>query len=277
MSAKGTIRPVAKVLARVGLVSIGTVYVLIGVWALLALLRVARPAADEERILQRLVEMPLGRPAIAAIAAGALSYILWLLFEAVFDPYDFGRTAKGVTERIGIGLSTLAYGVIVSAALKVLGGSGGQGEAQQQRLVDRVLELPVGRWLVGAVGLLVALAGLYQLKYVYDGDHRRHLELDGRGRFARRLFDVLAWAGYGARCVILAVLGGFLLKAAWSFDPNAVGDTDSAFDFLGLGGGPVGNALFSVVAVGTISYGLFMYANAVYFRFERKDAREPSG
>lgn len=267
MSAKQRIRPVARLFGRIGSVSVGSVYVLIGVWAMLALLRLARPAADEERILQRLVAIPLGRALIAAVAVGTVAYVLWLLFEAFFDPYQLGNTSKGVTERLGIALSTLAYGVIVSAAVKVLSGSGGNGEQQQELLVDQALRWPGGRWVVAAVGLLVALAGLYQIKYVYDGDHRRRLELDGRGPFARRLFDVLAWAGYGARCAILSVLGSFLLKAAWSWNPDAVGDTDSAFDFLGLGGGPVGNVVFSVVALGTISYGLFMYANAVYFRF----------
>lgn len=270
MSAKQTIRPVAHLFARAGSVSVGSVYVLIGVWAMLALLRLARPAADEERILQRLLEMPLGRPLIAALAVGTVAYILWLLFEAVFDPYGFGNRAKGVAERLGIALSTLAYGVIVSAAFKVLSGSGGNGEERQELFIYQALRWPGGRWLVAAMGLFVAVAGLYQIKYVYEGDHRRRLALDGRSRFVCRLFDLLAWAGYGARCAILVVLGGFLLKAAWSFDPNAVGDTDSAFDFLGLGGGPLGDAVFSVVAFGTISYGLFMYANAVYFRFGKE-------
>jgi hypothetical protein len=267
MSAKEKIRTVAHLLARVGSVSVGTVYVLIGVWAMLALHRIARPAADEERILQRALEIPLGRPFIAAIAVGTVGYVLWLLFEAVFDPYDFGSSAKGLAERVGIALSTVAYGVIVMAALKVLRGGGGDGEDEQRLLVYRVMHWPGGRWLVAAGGLVVIGAGLYQIAYVYGGDHRRRLALDARGPLARRLFDLLAWAGYGARCAILVVLGGFWLKAAWSFDPTAVGDTDSAFDFLGFGGGPLGDAIFSAVALGTVGYGLFMYANAIYFRF----------
>jgi hypothetical protein len=267
VSVRAKITPAAHVLARAGCFSIGTVYVLIGVWAMLALLRVADPAADEERILQRMTEFPGGSLFIAAVAAGTVGYILWLVFEAVFDPYDFGNTLKGVAERIGIGLSTVAYGVIVSSAVKVLMGSGGDGEEKQQALVATVLRWPAGQWLVGAVGVVVAVAGAYQIKYVYDGDHERRLLMDGRGGLARSVVNVLGWTGYCARCAILLVLGWFLLRAAWSFNPREVGDTDSAFDFLGLSGGPLGNALFAAVALGTIAYGVVMYINGVKFNF----------
>lgn len=51
-----------------------------------------------------------------------------------------------------------------------------------------------------------------------------------------------------------------------------MGDTDTAFDFIG--GGVVGDSAFFVVALGTIAYGLFMLANARYYQFE---ARGPDG
>jgi hypothetical protein len=210
------VAPTAHALARVGCLSIGTVYALIGVWAMLALLRIAAPAADEQRILHRILEFPLGGALIGAVAVGTSGYIIWLVFEAVFDPYGFGNTLKGVAERIGIAMSTIAYGAIVVAAAKVLFAGQASSEREKQRFVATVL---------------------------------------------------LGWAGCGARCAILLVVGGFLVHAGVSFDPHKVGDTDSAFDVLGLGGGAAGNALFSAVALGTIAYGIVMYINAVYFDF----------
>ena len=250
--------------------SVGTVYVLIGAWAMLALLRLAAPAADEQRVLHRILQMPLGGLFIAAVAAGTSGYILWLLFEAVFDPYEFGRTLKGVAERIGIAFSTVAYGAIVAAALRVLLGDGASNERRQQHLVRSVLHWPAGQWLVAAAGVVVAVTGLYQLKYVYDGDHERRLEMDRHGKAARLAVNVLGWAGYGARCAILLVIAGFLIHAAYSFNPRQVGDTDAAFNVLGLGGGIPGDVLFSAVALGTIAYGVVMYVNAVYFDFGKE-------
>lgn len=277
MSVEGRVAPVAHALARFGCVSVGSVYVLIGVWAMLALLKLADPAADEQRILQRLLQFPLGGVFIATIALGTIGYILWLAYEAAFDPYRFGNTWKGIGERIGIGLSTLAYGVIVVAALKVLSGRGENGERQQQLLAGEVLGWPGGQWLVAAAGLVVGVAGLLQLKYVYDGEHKRRIQLEGRSRSLRFTVDLLGWAGYAARCAILLVIGGFLLKAAWSFEPEAVADTDTAFDFFGLGGGTLGDAVFSLVALGTIAYGLLMFVNAAYFYFGHQSANAPSG
>ena len=91
--------------------------------------------------------------------------------------------------------------------------------------------------------------------------------MDRHCKVARTLVNILGWAGYGARCAILLVVGGFMVHAAVSFDSRKVGDTDSAFDVLGLGGGSAGNMLFSAVALGTIAYGIVMYINAVYFDF----------
>jgi hypothetical protein len=266
-----TIAPVAHILARAGCVSVGTVYVLIGAWAMLALLRLADPAADEQRILHRILQVPFGGLFIAAVAAGTSGYILWLIFEAAFDPYHFGRTLKGLAERVGIAFSTIAYGTIVAAAARVLLGAGASNEGRQQRLVDAVLHWPAGQWLVGVAGVVVGVTGLYQLKYVYDGDHERRLEMDRHGKAARLTVNILGWFGYGARCAILLVIAGFLVHAAYSFDARDVGDTDSAFNVLGLAGGIVGNVLFSAVALGTIAYGVVMYINAVSFDFGEGD------
>jgi len=263
---KQKILPAARVLARVGFFSIGTVYVLIGLWAMLALLRVAKPAADEQRIMHRMTELPLGMAVIAGLGLGMLAYILWLISEVVFDPYRFGNRLRGVSERIGVALSALAYGNIAWAAVNVLLGSGAHGEQKRQRLAGQVMDWPAGRWLVGVAGLAVAIVGLLQVKYVFDGRHWQQIERSRLSRSARVTVDVLAWAGYCARCAILLVLGWFLLHAAWSFDPQDVGDTDSAFDFLGLGGGVLGRVVFSAVAFGTIGYGLFMYVTGVCFK-----------
>jgi hypothetical protein len=66
--------------------------------------------------------------------------------------------------------------------------------------------------------------------------------------------------GYSARGVILCVLGYIFIRGALSRNPFVVGDTDTAFDFIG--GGAIGDTAFAVVALGTVAYGVLMHASA---------------
>jgi hypothetical protein len=261
--------PWLRLCARAGCFSLGAVYILIGLWAQLALLRLARPAADEERILQRLREYPGGTCLIIAICIGIFGYMAWRLYEAIRDPYRQDGGRAGWMDRLTTAFGAAAYGFIAVSALKVLAGHGGHGEESQRDLARRVLEWTGGRWLMGAVGMAIVTVGFYQIVYVALRGHRLRLRMDRLPRPVRFLADALAWAGFAARAVILWVLGGCIAKAAWKVDPGAVRDTDSAFDFLGS----VHHQVFAAVALGTIAYGIFLWMNGVWFRF----GREPDG
>lgn len=139
-------RTILHFLARFGSVSVGTVYILIGVWALLALIGMAEPAADEARILHRFMSFPFGNVLIAILALGISGYVVWAVYEVVRDPYDFGSRFVGVMERVGLGIGALAYGSLAFSALMALLGKGGNGEEKQRALAAGILEWSGGRW-----------------------------------------------------------------------------------------------------------------------------------
>jgi hypothetical protein len=242
------------------------VYILIGVVAILALLQLGEARADEQRIIEFLLDLPLGEVLIGGIVGGMIGYIIWRLFEAFTDPYHFGDDWKGLASRIGIALSGLGYGIVVYSAIRVLLGEGDNGEEEQQLVVQQVLGWTAGPWLVGAVGVIMGVSGLIQFKYVASGQYEKRLHLSQLSSFKKNTIHSLAWAGYVARGIIMLILGYFFLRAAINLEPEAVGDTDTAFDFIG--GGLVGNAVFFVVAAGTISYGLFMFVFAALYKFK---------
>jgi hypothetical protein len=262
--------PFLRLCARAGCVSVGAVYALIGIWAQLALLRLARPAADEERILQRLRDFPGGAAPVVAICLGVFGYMIWRLYEAARDPYGLDGGRFGLLDRASTVVGAFAYGFIAVSALKVLAGRGGNGEASQRDLAGRVLDWPGGAWLMGAFGIVIVMVGCYQFAYVASRGHRTRLRADRLPRAARFVLDLLAWAGFAARGVILWVLGGCLAKAAWTYDPSRVRDTDSAFDFLG----GMSHQVFAAVAFGTVAYGVFLWANAALFRFGKPPAED---
>lgn len=268
------LRRQARPLARLGCVSIGTVYVLLGGLALLALAGVLTGSADEDRMIHVLMDVPGGSVLIWLGIAGLAGYVLWRATEVVADPYEFGSDLRGLATRIGIGLSAFAYGLIAYSAARIARGHGAGGDAsedEQQRLIGRVLEWPAGEAVVAAAGVFVLIVGLLQFVLVVKRAYTTEIRMARCGRRMQALIHTLAWYGYSARGVILCVLGYFLLRGALTSNPQAVGDTDTAFDFIG--GGLVGDSAFFVVALGTMAYGVFMYVNAWFYRFEKTPER----
>ncbi|EJF08660.1 DUF1206 domain-containing protein [Pontibacter sp. BAB1700] len=260
-------RKIAQWLARYGCVSIGLVYVLLGSMAILSLFGRSEDDADEERALDYLLEYTLGEILVWVVLIGMVGYITWRVFEAITDPYEFGKDLKGIGKRVGVALSGVGYGLIAFSAYEVLNGGGGNSEEEQQLMIARILAWDAGPWLVGAAGVVTMLTGLVQFQYVIQGAYNKRLDLGELEQHKKRIIHTLAWAGYFARGIILLVLGYFLLRGAIKQDENAVGDTDSAFDFIG--GGTVGDTAFFLVALGTICYGFFMFIFSVFYKFRR--------
>lgn len=261
-------------LARMGCAAVGSVYVLVGILALLALSGRLTGSADEDRMVYILMGVPGGPAIIWGIVIGAAAYVVWRIVEALADPHGFGAGPAGLVQRSAMGLSGSFYGLIAFSAARIaLGRAGGTGEAaenEQQLLVAQVLAWSAGSWLVGAAGLLVVGFGIAQFVLVARRSYASDIRIAPRTPRARTIIHALAWYGYAARGVILCVLGYFLVKAAATHDPEAAGDTDTAFDFIG--GGLAGDSAFAIVALGTIAYGLFMSACAVWYRFEKAPA-----
>jgi Domain of Unknown Function (DUF1206) len=263
------LRTKTRLLARIGCISIGSVYILIGVLALLALSGRMIEMADEDRIIYLLMRLPGGAIVVWAIIAGAAGYVLWRATEVIADPYEFGSGWKGKLQRAGVGLSALGYGIIACSAARIAlrynGGVRDAAEQEQQLVVAQALLWPAGNLLVGAAGVILITVGIVQFALVIRRSYAIEIDIKPRSARAERILHGLAWYGYAARGVILCVLGYFLVNAAVTHDAAAAGDTDTAFDFIG--GGVVGDSAFFVVALGTVAYGIFMYCCAVYYRF----------
>lgn len=269
MAVKEEYKGIVYSLARFGCFSIGFVYALIGTIAILSLLRIGEAAADEDRIVLWLLDFQLGIILIYIIAAGLFAWVIWRFFEAITDPYEFGTDKSGILQRIGVALSSLGYGLMAYSAIEIMNGNGGgDPEAEQQLFIARIFEWPAGRWLIVVAGLITIGAGIVQVKYVYDGAYKKRLDIDRLSSSTRKVIHILAWSGFIARGIILSVLGYFFIKAGVNENPFEVGDTDTAFDFIG--GGIIGDSSFFLVALGTIAYGILMVIMVFFYQFEKE-------
>ncbi len=267
------VKNIAEKLARFGCYSVAGVYFMVGLMALLSFLGVGPAAADEERIVDLILEIPFGEVLIVILILGLLGYVIWRIYETFADPYEFGSSLKGKARRAGIGLSALGYIIIAFGAAQILFQGGGDSESDQKLFISQVLSFPGGQILVGIAGIILGFTALVQFKYIYGGDYNKRMKYEKMPSWIVKATHITAWAGYIARSILLGVLGFFLVKAAVKSDSDEAGDTDSAFDFLG-DFGAIGHTIFIAVALGTMCYGIFMLISGYYYSFELKEGEE---
>lgn len=248
-----------------GCIATGIIYAAIGVIAILSFLKIRQGGADESSMLAILDEYVIGKIFICLILLGTLCYIIWRFYETIKDPYGYGKGMKGLTRRTGIALSTIADILIVYAAIRVLLGISHiqpDGQPQEEREMVRNMLQNHGKWLIISIGSVYLATAVIQLLYGITRGYRERVDIEHFSFLIRNTIHVLAWVGYFARGIILGIIGFFFVKAGVAENPGYIVNTDKAFDFIG---DHVGHVYFILVAIGTICYGLFMFAQGIAY------------
>ncbi len=249
-----------------GCISTGIIYIGIGVIAILSFLRIKDGGADESSMFAYLNNYLVGKIFVWIILLGTLCYIIWRIYEAIKDPYAYGKDAKGKAKRTGIALSTIADIFIAFSAIQALLERGNIMEngqpIEQRQYVSQLLQENWGSWLIIGVGFIVVATALVQFFYGITQGYRERIDIAHFSKDTKQLTHLLAWVGYLARGIIIGIIGFFFIKAGISENAQHVVNTDKAFDFIG---DDVGHLYFILVAIGTICYGLFMFVLGVTY------------
>ncbi|WP_110946345.1 DUF1206 domain-containing protein [Streptomyces avicenniae] len=246
--------------ARWGLVARGVLYLLIGALAWQIAFGTGAEQADQGGALRELSEKPLGGFLIWAVGVGLVGMALWRLSEALFGAS--GPDGRKATKRLLSAGRFVFYCFGAYTVLSFAMGESGSGSSDQrsQDITARALDLPAGQWLVGAVGLGIAAAGLMIAVRALMRKFRKHLKDGHLPRRARRLIDTLGIGGGLARGATFAVAGVFAVQAAADYDPDKTkGMDDTLRSFADT---PAGPALLVVMAVGLVMFGVFSIALA---------------
>lgn len=249
-----------------GCISTGLSYTGVGIIAMLSFLKVRKGGADESSMLAILNDVIIGKILLWIIMVGTVCYIVWRVFEAVTDPYGYGKDLGGIGKRCGIALSSVADFLIVFAAIKVLLGIGNiqqTGEPREEReFISGMLGESWGSSAVAGMGIVVLVAAVVQLVYGVTRGYKERLDIDHYSKTGKGIIHFLAWVGYSSRGIIVGITGFFLLKAAFTGKSEHVVNTDKAFDFIG---DELGYVYFILVALGTICYGIFMIIHGIAY------------
>jgi hypothetical protein len=253
-------------MARAGLAAKGVSYGLVGILALGLAFGVFRGAADREGALEVVADEPYGFALMFALGLGFAAYALWRLVQAVFDRDDEGTDAAGLGKRLGYAGRAVLYAFLAWSAFALLDGTGDGGSQTQEArsATARVLEWPAGRWLVAGVGLALIGAALFN---AYRAFTQKFEDKWSTAELSDRVQSVLAGlssVGLLARFVVFGLIGAFLVKAAYEYDPKeAIGLDGALRTVVEASYGPV---LLAVLAAGLLCYALFCFAEARYRR-----------
>ncbi|HTC52674.1 MAG TPA: DUF1206 domain-containing protein [Steroidobacteraceae bacterium] len=254
-------------IGHIGYFSEGFVYLLIGGFALLAELHRRRQPNGSLGAFAELATTPLGRALLALLALGLAAFILWQLIMAVVDP-EFRRertSGRRRLVRLGHLFTAVLYSVLVGEAIwQLLGYSARDaGEGAQRRWTLWAMQLPLGRYAVGAVGVGIGIFALAQFYRAVTSDKTKRVDL--RKTRLRIAIKIAGAYGYISRSVLFGLVGLYLVDAAWRFDPRYSGGFAGALHALQQR--PYGNWLLGTVAFGLMSYGAFQIVKERYRRF----------
>lgn len=247
---------------RFGLATKGISYLLVAFFAVKVAAGGGGQAEDHQGALQTAADEPFGWALLMLIALGFVCYAAWRFVQAIFDREDEGDDPAGIAKRLGELGEGVLYGGLAVATVAIVADSGGGGSKEEDTATAAVLDLPLGRWLVGLGGLAIIGMGAFNAYRALSGSFREELREEAMHGAARPWYLAFGVVGHLARAVVFALIGFFLLKAAWQYDPDeAIGLDEALQKLAGESSGPF---LLGAVALGLGTYGLFCLVQARY-------------
>ncbi|MFJ6113747.1 DUF1206 domain-containing protein [Agrococcus sediminis] len=232
----------------------GIVHMIIGGIAL-GVAAGAGGAADQSGAMAALQQTVIGGLALWVVGLALVGLALHAFVVAVAESRRNRRDAFRAAGR-GIG-----HAVVGATALVFALGGRIDGEQTTEDFSAAVLAGPVGPWLIGAAGLVIAGVGV---AFVVRGVRRKFFEDVAPPRRFRRVVEVLGAPGFVAKGIAVLIVGVLFVFAAVRDDPQEAGGLDGALQSLTTV--PGGVIALVAIAVGLIVYGVYLFARGIWAR-----------
>lgn len=247
-------------LARLGYASKAIVYGIVGVLALSAGVNTGGAITDRSGALRAILSRPFGNALLFILAIGLCGYALWRVLDALFDPDRHGTRFRGLVTRLGNIVRAIVYGALGVEAFRLAAGLRTSRSGGARVWAARILDWPLGEWILGLAGAIVVAYGISQIREVLVGHSHSKMDLSPIPMRLRDPLLKIGRFGVGARALIIVVLGFFLLRTAVTRDPReAHGLRESIVDLVGFVGA---RWVLIVIALGLIAYGVDMALHA---------------
>jgi len=257
---------------RIGWAAKGVVYLLTGV---LAFTIVADPfgsgggsqsegEADPAGAVATIAQQPFGELLLWTLAIGLFIYALWRIVTVLL-PADVN--GHSVLRRIGYLVSAVVYIVLGLAAVSLARRPGSPAsqdsesqDSQVSELTRSVFDWTGGRWLVFAAGALLIGIAVYFFWKGVTGSFENEIEHRSVGPLSWDVIRMMGRVGWIGRAAMVGLIGVFLARAAYLYDPEEAGGLDDSL--RRIADNSLGMVLVIVVALGLSLYGAFCIVSA---------------
>lgn len=264
---------------RLGWVAKGVVYALVGALAIpIALEGGPEAHSNEEQqeqasqlgAVSKIADTTFGVPLLYVIAIGLLLYAAWRLVTIALPAEN---SAKAWATRVGYSISAVIYAALGWTAISFArrgSSSGAQTEdSRVERFTRDVMEHSAGRWLVGAVGVVIIAVSLFFVVKGITASFRDELEPGDVGPIGRESIVMLGRIGWVGRGVATGLVGWLLIRAAVHFRPDEAKGIDGAL--REVTGSSLGSILVGFAAIALVLYGVFCIVSAPRQRLKSAD------
>jgi len=249
-------------LGRAGWLAKGVVYALTGV---LALTIVAHPfdqssgQSSQTGAVTKIAQQPFGEVLLWVLAIGLFVYAAWRIVTIILPAKTDGHA---LLKRVGYAVSAAVYIALGLTAITLARrpgtpqtGSTTTEDTRVEQFTSDAMGWNGGRWIVAAIGLLVIGIGVYFVFKGLTGSFEKELEHRSVGPLSWDAIRMMGRAGWVGRGAMMGLIGVFLVRAAWLFDPNEARGLDDSL--RRVAGDSLGVLFVLVVGIGLILYGAF--------------------
>ncbi|WP_137293466.1 DUF1206 domain-containing protein [Nocardioides dongxiaopingii] len=244
-------------LAAAGLIALGVVHVVVGWLAVQLALGDREGSASSSGALKQLAEQPFGAILVWLVALGMALLVVWQVVKVVAGHRDEEDDKKRLAKRAISGGKAVVYAVIAFSAVQVATGSGGGGGGTDSTTA-KIMNLPGGQLIVGAVGLGIIAVGVALLVMAWKEKYLDRLDAEGRSGRTGTIYRWLGRVGHVAKGIALGIVGGLFLYAAVTHEPDKSGGLDQAL--TKVLDQPFGPVLLTLMGLGFAAYGVFCFA-----------------
>lgn len=256
------------IIARLGYSARGVVYLIIGIFALLAAFGYSE-AKGTTGALQSLLAQPFGKILVWLMIVGLACYSVWRVVQAWRDPDGHGSGGKGLAIRAGLVGGAISYALLALVALGMVSRWGaqpdGEGEAEagggdpSGGWLAAIHEAGFGTVLIYAIAAVVLVVGLAHVVKGWRADFEERFRCP---EAVRSWLFPLSRFGLIARGIVFIVLAALIAFGGSAYRPEARPGLREALEAVQTYS--YGWLLLAAIALGLMAFGLYSLGEARY-------------